>query len=68
MDRVEDAFQILVNHEDQHSLWPACADVPPGWARVGPIGDKATCLAWIEEHWTDIRPKSARSVPLESVD
>jgi uncharacterized protein YbdZ (MbtH family) len=62
VERISDDWDyvILVNDEEQHSLWPEFKDVPAGWTRVGPIGDKATCLAWIEEHWTDIRPKSIR--------
>jgi MbtH protein len=53
-------YKILVNHEEQYSLWPDFKDVPAGWTQVGPVGDKATCLAWVEEHWTDMRPKSIR--------
>jgi len=62
MDRNSDDWDyiVLVNDEEQHSLWPEFKDIPPGWKRVGPLGDKATCLAWIEEHWPDIRPKSIR--------
>jgi uncharacterized protein YbdZ (MbtH family) len=40
-----DVFRVLVNHEDQHSLWPAARAIPGGWTSVGPIGDKATYLA-----------------------
>lgn len=51
-------FLVLVNDEGQHSLWPVFADVPAGWTRVfGPDG-KPECLAYVEEHWTDMRPKS----------
>ena len=51
-------FKILVNGEGQHSLWPTFREVPAGWDEVGPTGDKTTCLAWIEENWTDMRPRS----------
>ncbi|HEY2450305.1 MAG TPA: MbtH family protein [Mycobacterium sp.] len=53
-------FLVLVNDEDQHSLWPAFADIPAGWRKA--IGDasRAECLAYVEEQWTDIRPKSLR--------
>jgi MbtH protein len=53
-------FIVLVNHEEQYSLWPSFKAVPDGWTRVGPTADKATCLAWIAERWTDLRPKSIR--------
>jgi MbtH protein len=51
-------YLVLVNDECQHSLWPADIDVPRGWAvRHGPGGRQA-CLAYAEEHWTDMRPAS----------
>ena len=51
---------MVVNDEDQHSLWPAFADVPAGWRKVFGEASRAECLAYVEEHWTDIRPKSLR--------
>jgi MbtH protein len=51
-------YRVLVNAEGQHSLWPAFRPTPAGWNEVGPTGSRETCLAWIETHWTDIRPKS----------
>jgi MbtH protein len=57
-DREEGAFKVLVNGEGQFSLWPSFADVPPGWEiRLDDAG-RAECLAYVEEHWTDMRPKS----------
>jgi len=53
-------FLVLVNDEDQHSLWPAFADVPAGWRKVFGEASRADCLAYVEEHWTDIRPESLR--------
>ena len=53
-------FLVVVNDEDQHSLWPAFADVPAGWRRVFGEASRAECLAYVEEHWADIRPKSLR--------
>jgi MbtH protein len=53
-------YRVLVNDEGQHSLWPAFRPTPAGWAEVGPTGGRETCLAWIETHWTDMRPKSLR--------
>jgi MbtH protein len=55
-----DVFRVLVNDEDQHSIWPAGIAIPDGWSSVGPAGDKATCLAYVEANWTDMRPRSLR--------
>jgi MbtH protein len=51
-------FLVLVNDEDQYSLWPAFRDPPAGWRRAGVSGARQTCLDWIEANWTDMRPKS----------
>ncbi|MDQ1039011.1 uncharacterized protein YbdZ (MbtH family) [Streptomyces sp. V3I8] len=53
-------FYVLVNDEEQHSLWPSFAAVPDGWRIVFGAGERATCLAYIEENWTDLRPRSLR--------
>jgi MbtH protein len=53
-------FSVLVNDEDQHSLWPAFADVPAGWRVVFGTDTRANCLAYVEQHWTDMRPASLR--------
>lgn len=53
-------FHVLANDEDQHSLWPTFADVPAGWRIVfGPAG-RAESVAYVDEHWTDMRPRSLR--------
>jgi uncharacterized protein YbdZ (MbtH family) len=54
------SFFVLVNDEEQHSLWPAFADVPAGWRVVYGEADRAACLEYIEQNWIDIRPKSLR--------
>lgn len=54
------SFFVLVNDEEQHSLWPTFADVPAGWRVVYGEADRAACLEYIEQNWTDIRPKSLR--------
>jgi uncharacterized protein YbdZ (MbtH family) len=53
-------FVVLVNDEDQHSLWPTFADVPAGWHKIFGAAGRAECLAYVEERWTDMRPKSLR--------
>jgi MbtH protein len=51
-------YLVLINHENQHSLWPAWREIPAGWNAVGPKGKRKECLDWIETNWTDMRPKS----------
>ncbi|WP_433337825.1 MbtH family protein [Spirillospora sp. CA-294931] len=51
-------YYALVNEEGQYSLWPAFADVPPGWEIAHGEGTRAACLEHIGERWTDLRPKS----------
>jgi glycopeptidolipid biosynthesis protein len=53
-------FVVLVNDEEQHSLWPCFADVPAGWRVVYGEAARAECLDFIDRNWTDIRPKSLR--------
>lgn len=57
-DDEDGRFFVLVNDEGQHSLWPSFADVPPGWEVVHGEDTRAACLEYVEEHWTDMRPKS----------
>jgi MbtH protein len=54
----EGRYLVLVNDEDQHSLWPAFVNVPAGWTRVHGPDERAACLAYVEEHWVDMRPRS----------
>ncbi|QKW46946.1 MbtH family protein [Streptomyces microflavus] len=51
-------YLVLVNHEGQHSLWPSFAEVPAGWTVVHPEDTRQVCLDYVEENWTDLRPKS----------
>ena len=53
-------YRVVVNDEEQYSIWPAGRDLPPGWEAEGFEGPKPECLAHIEEVWTDMRPKSLR--------
>ncbi|MGW1599714.1 MbtH family protein [Streptomyces eurythermus] len=52
------SFFVLVNDEGQHSLWPTFAEVPAGWTRAYGEAGRQECLAYVEENWTDLRPKS----------
>ena len=51
-------FHVLVNDENQHSLWPVFAEVPSGWTIVFRDSPRAECVAYVDEHWTDMRPAS----------
>ncbi len=57
-DDEDGVFRVLVNDEGQHSLWPAAIAVPDGWVVVHDDDSRASCLAYVEENWTDMRPKS----------
>jgi MbtH protein len=62
MDKEEDTreYQVLVNTEEQYSLWLAGQAIPNGWRQVGPKGQKQVCLDYVKEVWTDMRPLSVR--------
>jgi MbtH protein len=53
-------YKVVVNHEEQYSIWPADRENALGWNDAGKQGTKAECLAYIEEVWTDMRPQSLR--------
>jgi MbtH protein len=52
------SFFVLVNDENQHSLWPAYIEVPAGWTVVYGEDGRAACLDYVERNWTDMRPRS----------
>jgi MbtH protein len=53
-------FYVLVNDEEQHSIWPCAIAVPQDWRIVFGEDTRANCLAYVEQNWTDMRPKSLR--------
>jgi MbtH protein len=53
-------YKVVLNHEEQYSIWPADKENPLGWRDAGKSGPKAECLAYIKEVWTDMRPLSLR--------
>lgn len=61
-DEKEDTtiYKVVVNSEEQYSIWPVDRENPPGWREAGKSGSKAECLAYIKEVWTDMRPLSIR--------
>jgi MbtH protein len=60
-----DTFKVVLNDEEQYSIWAADRPNPAGWRDEGFAGTKEECLAHIEEVWTDMRPKSLR-IAMES--
>lgn len=59
-DEADRVYAVVVNDEEQYSIWPADREPPAGWRQVGARGSKDVCLAHIEEVWTDMRPLSLR--------
>ena len=53
-------YNVVVNHEEQYSIWPDFKEIPAGWRAAGKSGPKSECLAYIHEVWTDMRPLSLR--------
>lgn len=53
-------YRVVVNHEEQYSIWLADRELPAGWRDAGKQGTKAECLAHINEVWRDMRPLSLR--------
>ncbi|HYH78364.1 MAG TPA: MbtH family NRPS accessory protein [Longimicrobium sp.] len=53
-------YRVVVNHEEQYSIWPAHRELPAGWRDGGKTGLRDECLAYVEEVWTDMRPLSLR--------
>ncbi len=58
----EITYLVVVNHEEQYSIWPDYKAIPGGWRTVGKTGNKDECLAYIKEVWTDMRPLSLRKL------
>lgn len=53
-------YTVVINYEEQYSIWPADRELPLGWNTVGKTGSKEECLEYIKEVWTDMRPLSLR--------
>jgi MbtH protein len=64
VDRNDEAdnaeYDVVINTEEQYSIWRVERALPRGWSKVGKRGGKADCLAYIEQNWTDMRPASLR--------
>ncbi|KAB7766703.1 MbtH family protein [Xanthomonas maliensis] len=57
---VTEDFIVLINDEEQYSLWSSAIDIPQGWRLVYGPSNKQACLAYVEEVWTDLTPRSVR--------
>lgn len=53
-------FVVVVNAEDQYSIWPASKQIPEGWEALNQRGSKQACIEFVNENWTDMRPRSLR--------
>jgi MbtH protein len=64
-DETDDAtvYAVVINDEEQYSIWPSHKALPRGWRAVGKQGSKADCLKYIDEVWADMRPASLRRTP-----
>jgi MbtH protein len=60
IDDADTIFQVVVNEQDQYSIWFADRALPAGWTADGTTGTKQECLQHIEKVWTDMRPRSVR--------
>jgi MbtH protein len=59
-DQDRTIYRVVMNDEEQYSIWPAHRDNPLGWQDAGPSGPSSDCLAYIARVWTDMRPRSLR--------
>jgi MbtH protein len=69
MEDQEDSrtYTVVINDEEQYSIWFTDRNLPPGWQEIGKQGTKSECLAYIDEIWTDMRPLSLRKRMAEGV-
>jgi MbtH protein len=54
------SFSVVINAEEQYSVWPLDRELPPGWRHAGKAGTREACLEHIATVWTDMRPRSLR--------
>ena len=59
-------FKVVMNHEEQYSIWPVERESPNGWADLGKSGTKEECLSYIQDIWIDMRPLSLRKTMQET--
>jgi len=57
-----ESWRVVINLEDQYSIWPTSKTIPPGWRDEGKTGAKEECLNYIKEVWVDMRPRSLKEL------
>lgn len=62
----ETTYVVVINHEEQYSIWPGYRAIPAGWRAVGVSGTEEDCLSHIDQVWTDMRPLSLRKFMQEN--
>lgn len=60
------SYKVVVNHEEQYSIWSAERELPAGWRDAGVTGSRKACLEHISKVWTDMRPSSVRKATPEA--
>lgn len=60
LDDADATFRVVMNQEEQYSIWPSHREIPNGWRETGFMGTRAACLDHIENSWIDMRPASLR--------
>jgi MbtH protein len=60
MSETQRTWKVVVNSEEQYALFPNALPVPAGWSEVGFAGSQDACTAYVDQHWTDMRPRSLR--------
>ncbi len=58
------AYVVVINHEEQYSIWYRYKPLPRGWQEAGPTGGREFCLNWIKNQWSDLLPLSVRRAVL----
>lgn len=68
MSEDSEQYNVVVNHEEQYSIWPVAREVPLGWRTIGKQGTKQACLDYIKEVWVDMRPLSLQKAMAEAAE
>jgi len=63
----QEIVRVVINLEDQYSIWPIRKEIPYGWSEVGKSGTKEECLSYIKEVWTDMRPRSLKEATIKTI-
>jgi MbtH protein len=64
----QEIWRVVINLEDQYSIWSMRKEIPYGWSEVGKTGTKEECLSYIKEVWTDMRPRSLKEATMKTID